>query len=397
MIERIKLAIGAFFNLRVRLWAFLLACLICAGAAGGFVFFREREKIGGKDNYSEAIKYLEVKNAITANYVGEMDASKVADSAYYAMVKSLGDQWSYYMSPSEYKAYEMYTANQYAGIGVTIKLDENTKGYIITGVTAGSPAEKAGVQPAEIILEVGGTSVIGLATNEVRKLITEHLNEVITVKLKRLDGTEQNVKIDCKIIYTNSVSHDLINKNVGYVKITNFESGAAKAAIKAIDELLAKGASTLVFDVRSNPGGLLSELVTLLDYILPEGDIFVSVTKDGKEKVTKSDNVCIKVPMAVIVNENSYSAAEFFAAALSEYGWASVVGEKTTGKGRSQITVKLSDGSAVHISNNKYLTPKRVDLSAQGGLNPDVVVAMTDKKDAQLDAAVSNVLLKLAS
>ncbi|NLC72435.1 MAG: hypothetical protein GX684_01480, partial [Ruminococcaceae bacterium] len=104
-----------------------------------------------------------------------------------------------------------------------------------------------------------------------------------------------------------------------------------------------------------------------------------------------------KVPMAVIVNENSYSAAEFFAAALSEYGWASVVGEKTTGKGRSQITVKLSDGSAVHISNNKYLTPKRVDLSAQGGLNPDVVVAMTDKKDAQLDAAVSNVLLKLAS
>jgi carboxyl-terminal processing protease len=116
------------------------------------------------------------------------------------------------------------------------------------------------------------------------------------------------------------------------------------------------------------------------------------VNEAGEENVTKSDAVCIQVPMAVLVNADSYSAAEFFAAALKEYNWATVVGEQTTGKGRSQITVELPDGSAVHISNNKYLTPLRVDLSEQGGLFPDVPVVMTSEGDAQLDAAIAAVV-----
>ena len=131
-----------------------------------------------------------------------------------------------------------------------------------------------------------------------------------------------------------------------------------------------------------------------LDHILPEGDLFVSVDRSGKETVTKSDNVCVKVPMSVLVNANTYSAAEFFAAALREYDWATIVGENTTGKGRSQTTLLLSDGSAVHISSNKYLTPQRVDLSEQGGLVPDQTVTPGDdpEVDQQLNAAISAVL-----
>ena len=146
--------------------------------------------------------------------------------------------------------------------------------------------------------------------------------------------------------------------------------------------------------MRNNPGGKLSELITLLDHILPEGDLFVGVDRSGKETVTKSDNVCVKVPMSVIVNANTYSAAEFFAAALREYDWATIVGENTTGKGRSQTTELLSDGSAVHISSNKYLTPQRVDLSEQGGLIPDQTVTPGDdpEVDQQLNAAISAVL-----
>ena len=128
-----------------------------------------------------------------------------------------------------------------------------------------------------------------------------------------------------------------------------------------------------------------------LDHLLPQGDLFVSVDGNGKETVTQSDSVCVKVPMAVIVNGNTYSAAEFFAAALQEYDWATIVGQNTTGKGRSQTTIALPDGSAVHISSRKYLTPNRVDLSEQGGLVPDVVVAPAADSDvdAQLEAAIA--------
>ena len=116
-----------------------------------------------------------------------------------------------------------------------------------------------------------------------------------------------------------------------------------------------------------------------------------STDGNGKETVTQSDSVCVKVPMAVIVNGNTYSAAEFFAAALQEYDWATIVGQNTTGKGRSQTTIALPDGSAVHISSRKYLTPNRVDLSEQGGLVPDVVVAPAADSDvdAQLEAAIA--------
>ena len=125
----------------------------------------------------------------------------------------------------------------------------------------------------------------------------------------------------------------------------------------------------------------MTELLKALDHILPEGDLFVSVTKSGKEKVSTSDASCVKLPMAVLINANTYSAAEYFAAALKEYNWATVVGSATTGKGRSQTTIELSDGSAVHISSRKYLTPTRVDLAQTGGITPDVVVDMGDTGD----------------
>ena len=146
-----------------------------------------------------------------------------------------------------------------------------------------------------------------------------------------------------------------------------------------------------IFDVRTNPGGLVSELTSLLDYLLPSGTIFVSVDKDGNRTETTSDSVCLDMPMAVLVNEYTYSAAEFFAAALQEYNWADVIGARTTGKSRSQQTLELSDGSAIHISTARYLTPLGVDLAEQGGIIPDQEVALTATGDAQLNAAVSAV------
>ena len=163
---------------------------------------------------------------------------------------------------------------------------------------------------------------------------------------------------------------------------------SAAAAMDATEKLLSQGARGFVFDLRSNPGGLLSELTELLDYLLPSGTIFISVDKSGEQTAIESDSVCLDMPMAVIVNEYTYSAAEFFAAALQDYNWAEIIGVRTTGKSRSQQTVELSDGSAIHLSTATYLTPRGVDLAEQGGVIPDQEVAITSSGDSQLSAAL---------
>ncbi len=393
MKNRINRVMKSFFGIKIRLGTVILACVVFAGVGWGTSAYRQTQRYGGKDNFALAQKYLEVKKVIDDYYVGDADEKTLSDASSAAMVKSLGDKWSYYMTPEEYEAYQLYSANEYAGIGVTIQEDEASGGFLINAVTAGSPAEAAGVKAGEIMLAVDGESVSGMTVSEVRTLIRSHLDESVTVTIKSGNET-RDVEIDCTIIYTKPVSYRLLDNGVGYIAISNFESGAGSGAIAAVDDLLAQGASRFVFDVRSNPGGLLSELIKILDYLLPEGDIFVSVNEAGEETVTKSDNICIEVPMAVLVNSDSYSAAEFFAAALSDFDWAVVVGTQTTGKARSQITLELSDGSAVHVSSNEYLTPSRVDLSKQGGITPDVTAEMTETGDAQMEAAISAVLSK---
>lgn len=394
MKKKLKNTLRAFFNIKVRLWAVMIACAVFFGGAWGISYARQVSRFGGSGNLAQAERYMEIMRIIDDTYIGESDSESVASASFAAMIKSLGDQWSYYMSADAYESYKLYSANEYEGIGVTILADERNGGFAVQSVTAGSPAESAGIVAGDVILAVDGEVVSGMTVADVRTLIREHIDESVLITLKTSNGTVE-LDVDCSVIYTNPVSFELLEKNVGYVRITNFESGAGTNAVAAVDNLLAQGATSLVFDVRGNPGGLLSELVTILDHLLPEGDIFVSVDKAGEESVTVSDNICVQVPMAVIVNGSTYSAAEFFAAALSEYDWATVVGEQTTGKSRSQITIELADGDAVHISSKSYLTPNRVDLGEVGGLTPDIIVSAEkdkDDEDSQLQAAYNAVL-----
>ena len=381
----------AIGRLKINFWIALLLCILCVGVTYGVASSRSRAAFGSEENYAQAMKYLEIKNTIDDYYIGEVDEETISSAAFSAMVNSLGDVWSSYMSPTEYQTYQLYSSNQFIGLGVSITKDSDTGGFEITGLTEGSPAENAGLQRGDIILSVDGEDVTGMTISDARSLITSHIDESVTLLIDR-NGSQTEYTVDCRLIYDNPVSYEMINGNVGYIKISNFESGAADGAIAAIESLLGSGAQYFVFDVRTNPGGLLSELTTLLDYLLPGVDIFVSVDKSGEETVITSNNVCLDMDMCVLVNADSYSVAEFFAAALQEYGWATIVGEHTTGKGRSQQTFELSDGSALHLSTAKYLTPNRVDLSEQGGVAPDIEVALTGNTDSQLDAAVSQLL-----
>ena len=184
----------------------------------------------------------------------------------------------------------------------------------------------------------------------------------------------------------------MLEDGIGYILIKNFYESSGKETIAEVEKLLAEGAEKLIFDVRGNPGGYVDEMVDVLDYLLPEGVLFRSTNYAGQEDAEVSDAACLEIPMAVLINGDSYSAAEFFAAALSEYGWAVLVGEPTTGKGYYQTTIQLGDGSAVKLSIGRYITPNGVNLTETGGLTPDVQVQPAEsvvsvEEDPQILAA----------
>lgn len=288
------------------------------------------------------------------------------------------------MTAEEYKQYQQVQSNQYSGIGVTLQKDE--RGWLIVNVEEDSPAAKAGIEANTYLAFVNGIDVSQMESTEIAAMMRED-PENITVETEDMDGVRHSYTVVIEVIYSNPVSYEMKDEKIGYIQIENFDETCAEKTIEAIEALIAQEAVALVFDVRNNGGGFVNELCDLLDYLLPEGDIFVSVDMKGKEKVTQSDKSCVDLPMAVLVNENSYSAAEFFAAALREYDAATVVGWQTSGKNRSQTNVILVDGSAVHISSKRYLTPNRVDLTEQGGLTPDITLEYGEN-DAQLEAAL---------
>ena len=357
--------------------AVTMVCII------GVLVFR----FGGMEGVSAALKYTRVRQIIEEYYIGEIDSDTMEAMTFSGMIASLNDNWSYYMTAEQYEVYNRYSENQYAGIGVSIMQDEESQGLLVIGVTEDSPADLAGIKAGDIIVSVDGIDVIGMTVNEVREIIQSKLGGEMTLGLIGEEGVSIEVTVNCELIYKEPVSYKLLDDKIGYIDIDNFENGSGSGAVSAVEVLMAEGAKGIVFDVRSNPGGKVTQLLEILDYLLPEGDLFITRSKDGNEKVETSDEKCVEIPIAVLVNARSYSAAEFFAAALSEYEWATVIGEQTTGKGRSQVTLELDDGSAVHISNNVYLTPNRIDLSEQGGLVPDIEVAQTEEGDSQLDKA----------
>ena len=338
---------------------------------------------GGLSGLRFGLKYGEVLRVIRAHFVADFDPEAVADEALRGAIAGLDDRWSYYMSAEEYADYQDYAANRYPGIGVTVVKDEETGGFSIESVQKDAPAALAGIVPGDVILAVDGQSVTESDTSELRSLIRADFGSEALLTVRHADGREEDIPVSCAEVYSNPVTSELLADGTGYVRIANFRDGAGKNAIDAVEALVSQGAERLVFDVRDDPGGQLTELTEILDYLLPEGEIFYRTDKQGNEIVDYSDAACVELPMAVLINGESYSAAEFFAAALREYGWAILVGEPTTGKARSQVTVQLADGSAVHISKYRYLTPQRVDLTETEGLTPDVEAVLTEEEREQ--------------
>ena len=344
-----------------------------------------------------------LQELISDRFIGESDKTLMEDAAAHAMIGALGDRWSYYIPADEFAAYQEQKENSYVGIGVTISPREDGIGLDVLLVTAGGSAEEAGILAGDIIVGVNGQSIAGMDVDSVGNMIRGKAETTVDITVKR-GNEELTMTVTRRQIATPVAVATLLKDNIGLIRIENFNTNCANQTIAAIEELMGQGADKLIFDVRNNPGGYAHELVDVLDHLLPEGELFRTEDYTGKQAVEKSDASCLEMPMAVLVNGNSYSAAEFFAAALSEYEWAEVVGEKTTGKGYYQVTYQFSDGSAVGLSVGKYYTPKGVSLAGVG-ITPDVVVpvdqetanaiyaqTLEPEKDPQIQAAVKKLL-----
>ena len=312
---------------------------------------------------------------IKDKFIGEADEKKIGDAAANAMIETLGDRWSYYIPADEFADYQDQKKNSYVGIGVTIT-PASDGSLEVKQVTAGGSAEEAGVQAGDFITGVNGQSIMGTDLNTISAMIKGEAGTTVELTLSS-GGQEKIVTVTRRQIGMPVATGKLLDGGIGLVRIENFNTNCKTETIAAIESLIEQGAAKLIFDVRFNPGGYAKELVDILDYLLPKGDLLRTEDVSGKVEVETSDEKCLDVPMAVLVNGDSYSAAEFFAAALSEREWATVVGEQTTGKGYYQVTYSLPDGSAVGLSIGKYFTAKGVSLEGVG-ITPDVVVPVDE-------------------
>ena len=338
------------------------------------------------NQYSNTSKLQEVEYLLTKYYIGEVDQGELEDAAADAMVQALGDRWSYYMTKEEYQSYLEVVTNSYVGVGITIQFREDGLGYDIREVVEGGPAHQTGISAGDILVAVEGREVAQMTAEELSALIRGEEGTQVKVTVLR-DGRSMDFSLTRKKFQTPVATGKMLEDNIGLITIENFDERCAQETIAAIEALTEQGAKALIFDVRNNPGGYKDEMNKVLDYLLPEGPLFRSVDFRGKERVDYSDAAHLDIPMAVVVNLNSYSAAEFFAAALDEYDAAVVVGEKTYGKGYFQNTFQLSDGSAVNISVGKYTTPKGNSLVGVG-LIPEMEVVVDQDMAAEIAAGL---------
>ncbi len=330
-----------------------------------------------EDDYE---KFSEIMYIIENNYIGEYNKDVLMDSAMAGLVDGLGDVWSYYMTEDEYESYQASTNNSYVGIGISSVYDVSSGDILIKEVFSSSPADNAGIVPFDRILAVNGANVADSGYDVAAASIRGEVGGEVSLTIYRSStGQTFDVKIIRQEYRADLVKSQVLSGNIGYMKIRNFDTNVDKVFTEALNNLKEAKVSGIVFDVRDNPGGSLTMLMNILDQLLPEGTMLKQEYKDGSTKEYTSDAACIDIPMVVLINGQSYSAAEFFAAALSEYGVAQLVGDQTTGKGYAQVPVALKDGSAMVLSTSRYYTPNGLNLAGTG-LTPHVSMNLTESE-----------------
>lgn len=323
----------------------------------------------------------------------DADLEGATDKALSAFVDGLGDRWSYYLPAQRHQETIERRANSYVGIGVTVDSVSREEGLLVQSVTRDGPADKAGVLAGDVITAVDGASIAGEGRETASDLIRGEEGTKVALTLLGEDGASRDVTCTRATLHNSSAQGRLLDNKVGYVQLSNFYSGSADSFQAEVDALLEQGAESLLIDLRGDPGGYVSELEQILDYLLPEGPVFTHKPRWWFKSVYVSDENCVDLPMAVLVNQHSYSAAELLAAQLRESVDAPIVGERTSGKGYSQLTFPLANGGGAGLSTAAYCTGSGHSLIGEG-IVPDVELSLPEgaalggEDDVQLKAAL---------
>ena len=376
-----------------------IAALVAAVTFIVTTFFNLRgfnEKVQAVNEKAAKYERLEMLDSfVRKNFYTELDEESMLNGMLKGYVAGLQDPYSNYLTPQEYKALLEKETGTMIGIGVTAQLQED--GTIkIVAVQEGSPAEESGLQPNDVIIAIDDRDVTEMAFEDAVNLIKGDEGTNVRIRILR-DDRERNVSVIRRTFDLKTVKGRMLPGNIGYISISNFRDNTGEQFRSTLDDLIANGAGSLIFDVRDNGGGLLRSLEESLDPLLPEGEIAIATYRDGTtDTAVYSDAAELDIPMVVLINGSSASAAELFAASLRDFGKAKLVGENSFGKGIMQITKELDDGSGLTLTIATYQTT-RSECYHKVGLAPDVAVESGEETvienvdpapDPQLAAAI---------
>ncbi len=385
------------------LYCGVILTFVCLLLAVGFSGWRARYRTAEKEeNIAQeklelngrkiSHKIDEIEKTVNEMFMGDIDSQQVEDTIYRGMLWGLEDAYTEYYSEEDMKAMEDSISGSYSGIGATLMQDIETKEITVEACFEGSPAAEAGILPGDIVYGLNGMEIGDRSLTEVISEIKSEENDAITLMIRRGEETME-LEVIPRAIEVPTVKGHMLEESIGYLQITEFDDVTAKQFEETLAQLQSEGMQKVIFDVRGNPGGNLEVVCEILDQILPEDLIVYTEDKNGERKEYFSDaEHSLALPMAVLINENSASAAEIFAGAIKDHELGTLVGTTTFGKGIVQRLFHFTDGTGMKLTIAKYYTPNGNDIH-QKGIEPDVKVEQNDdgeeeEEDVQLQKAM---------
>lgn len=382
----------------------LISTLVVAGAFTGKMLYEKhtlKETVasvaGGEDSVANGetlSKIAAIEQMVDERfYFGEVDEKELQDGICNGMIEALDDRYAAYYTTEELQEQMQDNEGIYYGIGAYISMDQETETPFVSGVIEGTPAEEADLRMGDIIYAVDGERTYQMTLEEVTSLVKG--DEGTHVKLTLIRGEEMfDQDVVRRRVDRPTVTYEMLDDDIGYIGISEFKDVTVDQFAEGYAVLKGSGAKALILDLRGNPGGLLDAVVSIGQQILPKGLIVYTEDKNGnRTEYTCDGSREIKIPMVVLVNGGSASAAEVLTGAIKDYGIGTVMGTTTYGKGIVQKIISLSDGSAIKLTTDGYFTPKGNNIHGKG-IEPDIVVEFDadayygeEQVDNQLEAA----------
>lgn len=391
------IAIGALATLAVCLLVFFVIPVTHPWSAERSEGLQEISQADGSKLLTPAVKNKieRLADVIGQLYYEDVDDEELVQGLYKGLLEGVGDSYTAYYTPEEYKQLMISATSSLSGIGVVMQQDPKTMQVMVNHVYEGSPAEKAGIKAGDLIVQAGNVVATSVELSELAANIRGDAGTSVHLKLYRaakgyieLDVVRENIDVP-------TLKGQMLAGGIGYIEIAEFGEKTAEEFADTVSELESKGMTSMIVDLRDNPGGMVDSVTKILDQILPAGVTVWTENKAGEKKEYMSDADCLDYPMAVLINGNSASSSEIFAGAIRDYEYGTLIGTKTFGKGIVQSIRRLADGSAIKLTTARYFTPNGENIHG-AGIEPDIELEYKylDPDATEYDMMDDNQILK---